>query len=738
MPLIIPMLDDRRYQDLLDEALARIPVHTPEWTNFNQSDPGVTLLELFAFLTENLLYRCNQIPERNRKKFLTLLGIPLRSAAHAQGIVVFANQRGPLATITLNAGLEVRAGQVPFRTVNGLDVLPVEAHAYYKRAHPDPERLLAYYRQLYASYLGGILPSDPQLYETVPLDGAGVDLKDTIDRSLWIALVARPNEKPADARQKIAQRTLTLGVAPLVDESGRLLSSGGRNASGPPPSLIYEIPKLLPGGKLSAKPSERIPEYKPLPAVAVKDVLTEPGLVQIALPSEPELGLWSNVDPLESGVGDFPPAVEDTALGERVVTWLRVRAPGSLKAKLLWVGINAAFVQQRAHIAREILPEGAGEPDQAVMLGNTPVASDSLRLTVTAIGKPEQWALIDDFMNAGPEVPVWDQTRPPGSASAPKLPAKVFTLNAESGEIRFGDGTHGARPPAGAQLEAEYDYGLGREGNVASRSINAAPELPAGVTVSNPVPTWGGAAAETVAEAEKQIPRYIQHRDRLVTAADFESITKRAPLDIGRVEVVPAFDPDDPNSAPGQAPGAVTVMVIPKYDLKQPNAPAPDQLLMNTLSTYLDARRLVTTELFLRGPSYKDVWISAGVEVAAGADIAPVVQAVRSTLLQFLSPLPGNGELGWKLEKAVNPLELQAVASRVNGVSFVRKIWIAEGNGAAGENPISMKRLELPRVVGISVVAGDPIPVAELRGGRSPVATTLETVPTPVVPEVCR
>jgi len=55
MPLQIPSIDDRRYQDLVTEALARIPVHNPEWTNFNKSDPGVTLIELFAFLTENLL-----------------------------------------------------------------------------------------------------------------------------------------------------------------------------------------------------------------------------------------------------------------------------------------------------------------------------------------------------------------------------------------------------------------------------------------------------------------------------------------------------------------------------------------------------------------------------------------------------------------------------------------------------------------------------------------------------------
>src|SRR6266480_2300961 len=113
MPLTLPNLDDRRYQDLRDEALARIPVYTPEWTNFNKSDPGVTLIELFAFLTENLLYRSNQIPERNRRKFLQLLGVPLQPASAAVGLVSFNNDRGPLQTITLNSGLEVRAGQIP-------------------------------------------------------------------------------------------------------------------------------------------------------------------------------------------------------------------------------------------------------------------------------------------------------------------------------------------------------------------------------------------------------------------------------------------------------------------------------------------------------------------------------------------------------------------------------------------------------------------------------------------------
>src|SRR6186713_250055 len=138
MPLAPPVIDDRRYQQLVDETLARVPVHTPEWTNFNQSDPGVTLVQLFAFLTESLLYRANLIPERNRVKFLQLLGVPLAPAAGALGLVSIGNERGALETLVLPADMEVRAGSVPFRTQLGMAVLPVEARVYFKRRLTPP------------------------------------------------------------------------------------------------------------------------------------------------------------------------------------------------------------------------------------------------------------------------------------------------------------------------------------------------------------------------------------------------------------------------------------------------------------------------------------------------------------------------------------------------------------------------------------------------------------------------
>src|SRR5438552_4931020 len=116
MPLEQIQLDDRTFEQLFAEGRARIPVHTPEWTNFNDSDPGITIVQLFAFMTENLLYRSNRIPEANRRKFLTLLGIGLQPASPGRGLISFHNDRGPVTAFPLEAGQEVRAGKVPFRT----------------------------------------------------------------------------------------------------------------------------------------------------------------------------------------------------------------------------------------------------------------------------------------------------------------------------------------------------------------------------------------------------------------------------------------------------------------------------------------------------------------------------------------------------------------------------------------------------------------------------------------------
>ena len=74
-PLVPPNLDARRYDDLLAQARALIPRYLPEWTNHNTSDPGITLLQLFAWFTDQLVYRVNQVPDLHLVKLLQLLGV---------------------------------------------------------------------------------------------------------------------------------------------------------------------------------------------------------------------------------------------------------------------------------------------------------------------------------------------------------------------------------------------------------------------------------------------------------------------------------------------------------------------------------------------------------------------------------------------------------------------------------------------------------------------------------------
>ena len=83
MSLEAPQLDTRTWADLVAEARRRIPRYTPEWTDLNDSDPGMTLVQLFAWLTELTLYQMNRVPERNYVEFLNLLNLEPRPAQAA-------------------------------------------------------------------------------------------------------------------------------------------------------------------------------------------------------------------------------------------------------------------------------------------------------------------------------------------------------------------------------------------------------------------------------------------------------------------------------------------------------------------------------------------------------------------------------------------------------------------------------------------------------------------------------
>src|SRR5512143_4255170 len=85
-----PRLDDREYEDLVAEAIRLIPRYCPEWTNHNSADPGITLIELAAWMTHVALFRLNRVPEKNYIAFLNLLGIKLQPPQAARALLTFS------------------------------------------------------------------------------------------------------------------------------------------------------------------------------------------------------------------------------------------------------------------------------------------------------------------------------------------------------------------------------------------------------------------------------------------------------------------------------------------------------------------------------------------------------------------------------------------------------------------------------------------------------------------------
>src|SRR5512138_944422 len=130
MALVAPKLDDRRFQDLVDEAKKRIPYYCKDWTDHNVSDPGVTLIELFAWMVDVLLYRLNQVPDLHYIKFLEMLGVRLNPPIPARAPITFWLTAPQDQPVTIPGGTEVASTQtetersIVFTTDNNLLIHP--------------------------------------------------------------------------------------------------------------------------------------------------------------------------------------------------------------------------------------------------------------------------------------------------------------------------------------------------------------------------------------------------------------------------------------------------------------------------------------------------------------------------------------------------------------------------------------------------------------------------------------
>ena len=332
MPIRPPALDDRRYDDLVAELVARIPAHTPEWTNPRVGDPGRTLIELFAWLGDALLYRVNLIPERQRLAFLRLLGQPLRAARPSRGLaVVSLRSNAPVATHVVRTGASF-AGPLPFEARDEFTVVPLTGAAYIKRPIPRSEIPLELEALAEFHNLGAKGDAEIVGYATTPLfaDGtppaAGFDIvSDTADRCLWLALFA-PAASPAlqaTVNQSVrdalsanpstgSAQLLNVGFVPAMPSTDPLEPITAR----PPIPHLWEISVNTNQGEITEDNPWRS-EYVALDRVDDTTAgLTRNGVVRLQLPARKILHAPTNdvrADP-DAGVADRPPRLDDEAL----------------------------------------------------------------------------------------------------------------------------------------------------------------------------------------------------------------------------------------------------------------------------------------------------------------------------------------------------------------------------------------------------------------------------------------
>ena len=633
MPLTAPQLDDRHFQDLVDEARKRIPHYTREWTDHNVSDPGITLIELFAWLGEILLYRMNQIPELHYIKFLDMLGIRLQEPAPAQARVTFWLSAPQPGLVVIPAGTEVASTQtetepsILFTTGDDLEIRPAGLAEIYARIDAGKNDDSKTFRDLNKRRL--------------ELGFEGVE-------------VFTPLPKINDALYFGFDNDLSdhiLGFDLEYDSAG----GAGSNPNLPP--YLWE-----------ASTGQQEGHWAPCDVeIDTTKAMNSDGRIQIHVPKMGKYNVnGKNLYWVRARVKEISP--EEKRKGMNAYR----RSPLLCKAGVCSWGGTVTGTHARV-VQREFLGQSDGTPGQRYQLQITPVLKrvPGEHLVVQVDNRPPQpWTEVNDFSDSHSE-------------------DTHYVLDSVVGEVRFGpavrqpDGTmklYGAVPPRHANLVFErYRSGGGQVGNVQVGILNTLKtSIPYVARVANRAPAWGGLDAETLEAAMLRAPAMLRSRDRAVTESDFEFLALQAvPQAIGRVKCIQPR----PAEKSAVAAGLVYVLVIPRM----PNPAGyldPAKLVLDKadkerLSEYLNERRLLTTRLEVREPAYIPVAVKVKLRAVPGAERAQVEADVLARLYRFLNPLVGGGEgKGWVFGRDLFVSEVYQCLQGIPNIQFTRSVEI--------------------------------------------------------------
>ncbi len=683
MPLPTPNLDDRKFQDLVDQAKRMIPRYCPEWTDHNVSDPGVALIELFAWMTDLLLYRVNQVPDKMHTKFLEMIGVTLEPPRAATAPITFYLSAAQEGDVLIPEGVEVATSRtenqaaVVFSTEAPLMVRVPKLLAAFTRSAVVPHDAPWLTHDLKRMTLGDhrtVLFSDTPRHNDAFCLAFETDLSNHVlclDIRCDTAGGAGVDPKRPPLRWEAWQGPLQQWVQCEVEHDG----TGGFNMDG---EIILHVPKV------ATRAFQNLNAY------------------------------WLRVRLTETQSGPTGYKVSPEILGLQIES-----RGGTVQAR------HAVSVQD------EYIGESDGTPGQRFTLRHAPVLPrdpERDRLVIELSGEQSQaWTEVADFADSG----------------ANDL---HYCLESYSGELSFGPvlpqptgGSYvfGATPTKGATLRfSRYMHGGGVIGNVTVGALNVLKSsLPYVARLSNRTAAVGGRDVQNLEEAKLRAARLLRTRTRAVASDDYEHLA----CELNGVARACCIAPGvQPPAAGEPKPGSVMVVILPAADhsLIHHTGRLPAEWMTLSAETrsevlqLLDARKPVGTHVEVRGPQLIWVSVEAKLRLANRSDpalVADIQERSESMLYHYLNPYTGGpAGKGWPFGRELHVHELYALLQSIPHVEFVEdiKVNISESGSNLAPRP-APNQLSIPRgalicseLHRVRVISQDSLSVnmGELRG----------------------
>ncbi|MGI5413954.1 baseplate J/gp47 family protein [Streptomyces chartreusis] len=720
-------LDDLTWQELTDAVRSRIPAESAgRWTLHSPLDPGVTLLELQAYVLEQQVFRLDQVPDAVVHAVLRLLGVPGPAPATAAVTVLQVVPSRPGALLRVRAGASFSRDPRPgadFFVERALDVLPLRVTGLAVRAGQEPERDRT--ADLVAGRpvpLAGPFGAPARVRLRLSVDGSGFPDGGELALLVELERPAGPWNADGPAGDGPADDWSAKADAEAATRAGQ---GAGAEAEVPAPARL--VWSYGPAGAA-----------RPLPEGAVTDGtggLRRSGLVRLRLPgtaggTEAEVVL----DTLSATFG-APPRL-------RRLTPNAVIAHHARRVELTEdaTGETVALLSRRPALPGLVLPLPGGAAGRLIDVERFALREPD--------GGEREWSAVPDLAFSGPR-------------------DRMFTVDRAFGVLRFGDGRTGRIPRPGIQgtgpvLRAAYRLGGGPSGNGGADPVPAAtgtatalsafvslaglaanlPDAPPGnwvftgspgdlhpadpgCTARAPVRAEGGAEAETPAAARRRAAHALAEVTRAVTAADHEELALGTPgVALARAHALVGARPGHPCR---RVPGAVTVLVLPRAPRGAGDAdaedavplPRPDPGTLAAVRSRLVAARLIGAAVYVTGPRYRPVRVR--VTLPASALPAPCRQVtaqgaarraiVTAALHRFLDPLVGGDDAtGWPFGGTLRPSALLRAAERALAAAGdrtpVQGVGIAVDDAAYEDcADVPLRPGELPGPVDITVCA---------------------------------